>query len=505
MGAVKGWPPQILTKVPPADVKRGSGDHVIDFIEQLCPQVKDSVGGRAGEPLILRPWQKQLLRQLFARRKDGKLRHRSGLILLPRKSGKSALGSGIALYGLLLGGRGSEVYSAATDREQARIVFNTAKAMVEMSPELASQVKVYRDAIEVPDTGSVYRVLSSDSSRQEGLSPTLTVVDELHAQPNRRLYDVLSLAMAARPEAMMLSISTPGVKSDSSGQDSVCYALWQYGKRVAEGEEDDPSFFMAHWGAPEDADYRDPKVWKSANPGFGDLQDPEDFESAVKRTPEAEFRTKRLGTWVNAQTAWLPSGAWSGLEHAEPPGPDVPVVVGFDGSFANDSTALVGCTIEDTPRVWLIKAWERPPGEREEWRVPIGEVEHEVFSLAGRYNLVELACDPYRWSRELENWAAAGLPVTEYATASAARTVPATAKFYDAVLSGGIRHDHNPTLARHLDNCIVRTDRLGPRVTKEHKNSPRKIDAAVCALIAFDRATARREEPAPPPEVAFFA
>ncbi len=503
--AVRGWPPLHLTKVPPADVKRGDGDLVIDFIEQLCPQVKDSVGGRAGEPLVLRPWQKNLLRHLFARTKSGMLRHRSSLILLPRKSGKSALGSGIALHGLLMSGNGSEVYSAASDRDQARIVFGMAKSMVEMSPELLSQVKLYRDAIEVPDTGSVYRVLSADAWRQEGLSPNLILFDELHAQPNRQLYDVLSLAMAARKEPMLIGISTPGVKSDNTGQDSVCYALWQYGRRIASGEEKDDSFFMAHWGAPEDADYRDPKVWRKANPGYGDLQDPADFESAVKRTPEAEFRTKRLGTWVNAQTAWLPSGSWSSLPLAEPPTDDTPVVVGFDGSFANDSTALVGCTIEDTPRIWLIKAWEKPPGSRDEWRVPIGEVEHEVLSLAGRYNLTELVCDPYRWSREMESWAAAGLPVVEYATASAARTVPATAKFYDAVLAGGIEHDHDPTLARHLDNCIVRTDRLGPRVTKEHKNSPRKIDAAVCALIAFDRATARREEPQRPPEVAFYA
>jgi len=499
-----GWPPRILTPVPVEDIARGDGELVTEFIEALCPQVKDSVGGRAGEPLLLRDWQKQLVGNVFARRPDGRLRHRSSLVLLPRKSGKSALGSGIALYSLMMSGQGAEVYSAASDREQARIVFGAAKAMIESSPELRANTKLFRDAIEVPETGSVYRVLSSDSSRQEGLSPNLVVFDELHAQPNRRMYDVLSLAMGARPEAMLLAITTPGVKSDSSGQDSVAYALWQYGKRVADGEADDDSFFMAHWGAPEDANYRDPEVWRAANPGYGDLQDVDDFESAMKRTPEAEFRTKRLGTWVNAQTAWLPSGAWDTLPETVAPVDDTPVVVGFDGSFSNDSTALVGCTIEDVPRMWLIKAWERPPGARDDWRVPIGEVEHEVLSLPSRWNVVEIACDPYRWSREIESWAAAGLPVTEFVTSSPARMVPATAKFYDAVTGEGVTHDHDPLLARHLNNCVVRTDRLGPRITKEHKMSPRKIDAGVCAVIAFDRATARRENPATPPKVAFY-
>jgi phage terminase large subunit-like protein len=173
------------------------------------------------------------------------------------------------------------------------------------------------------------------------------------------------------------------------------------------------------------------------------------------------------------------------------------VVVGFDGSFSNDSTCLVGCTVEPKPRIFLIKAWEKQPTDTEDWRVPISEVDAEVMSLRGRYNVVEIACDPYRWAREMESWAEAGLPIVEYNSSSPARMVPATAKFFDAVTSDGIAHDHHPTLARHIDNCAIRTDRLGPRIVKEHRGSPRKIDAAVCAVLAFDRATATREPALP--------
>jgi phage terminase large subunit-like protein len=346
---VKGWPPAILTPVKPADIKRGDGDHVAEFIETFCVQVKDSVGGRAGEPLALRPWQHKLMGALFARRADTRLKHKTAIVGLARKNGKSALGSGIALHGLFMGPRGGEVYSCAADREQARIVFGTARSMVEQSPDLSERAKLYRDAIEIPGTGSVYRVLSSEAFTKEGLSPTLVIYDELHAAPNRELWDVMTLAQAARYDALTLAITTAGVRTDSTGQDSVAYTLYQYAQKVAAGEVDDPSFFAAWWQASPDCDHRDPVNWKIANPGFGDIQDPEDFESAVKRTPEAEFRTKRTNVFVNAQQAWLPHGAWEDLPTCDAPEDGVRCVLGVDGSFSGDASAIVGVTIEDSP------------------------------------------------------------------------------------------------------------------------------------------------------------
>lgn len=499
----KSWPPALLTPVPLADRRRGDGLIAVDFIEALCPQVKDSIGGSAGEPLVLRPWQRSLMAHLFARRPDGRYRHRTALVGLARKNGKSALGSGIALYGLLMGPKGGEVYSCAADRDQARIVFGSARAMVEASPELTAQTKLYRDAIEVPSTGSVYRVLSAEAFTKEGLSPTLTIYDELHAAPNDELWNVMTLAQGARVSPMTIGITTAGVRTDSTGRDSTCYRMYQYGQRVASGEIDDPTFFLAWWQGSPDADYRLPRSWPPANPGLGDLLDVEDMTSSAKRTPESEFRTKRLNLWVNAARAWLPSGEWAALPQSDPVDRDTPVVVFFDGSFSNDSTALVGCTVEDTPRIFMIRVWEKPAGAGQEWRVPIAEVDAEVLSLSSRYNVREIACDPFRWAREMESWAAAGLPIVEYNCSSPARMVPATAKFYDAVLSRGIAHDHDPTIARHVDNCIVKVDRLGPRIVKEHKDSPRKIDAAVCAVGAFDRATSAQAPAAPMPFVIF--
>lgn len=504
MGDVQGWPPALLTPVPAVDVDRGDGELAVDFVQALCVQVKDSVGGRAGEPMRLRPWQRELLRHMYARRDDGRFRSRLNLVMLPRKSGKSALASSLALYDLYMGPNGGEVYSCAVDKDQARIVFASAKSMLERSPELLAQAKVFRDAIVVPSTGSVYRVLSSDAVRKEGLSPTSVHYDELHGAPTRELFDVMSLAMAARIDARFTAWSTAGTKADQTGQDSICYSLWQYGQRIAKGEVDDASFFMAWWGASESANHRDPDVWRAANPAFGDLQDPEDFDSAIRRTPEAEFRTKRLNTWTSSQTAWLPAGVWDALDiaAAPPDGDDVEVVLGFDGSFSGDASVVVGVTLEESPRVFMVRAWEKQPTDRDEWRVDIGEVEQTIVEACGRWRVVEVACDPFRWQRSIEALAAAGVPVIEYASTSPARMVPATAKFYDAVTSGRIQHDGDPLLARHLGNCVLRVDQKGPRIVKEHRGSPRKIDAAVSAVMAFDRATMVREQaPVPVPAI----
>lgn len=501
---IKGWPPAILTPVKPADIKRGDGEHVAEFIESFCVQVKDSVGGNAGQPLLLRPWQRKLLGSMFARRADNRYLHKTALVGLARKNGKSALGSGIALHGLFMGPRGGEVYSIAAEKEQARIVFGTAKQMVENAPELRERAKLYRDAIEIPGTGSVYRVLSAESYSKEGLSPTLVVADEVHAMPNRELWDVMTLAQAARYDALTLGITTAGVRTDSTGQDSIAYNLYQYAQLVASGEVDDASFFAAWWQAPPDCDHRDPVNWKIANPGFGDIQDPEDFESAVKRTPEAEFRTKRTNVFVNAQHAWLPNGVWDALPTCEVPADGTRCILGVDGSFSGDASAIVGVTIEDTPRVWLVGIWEKQPGDRDDWRVDISEVEAAVMQACGRWDVVEVAFDPFRWQRSMDALAASGVPIVEYASSSPARMVPACSKFYDAVTGGLMSHDASPVLARHIENTAIKIDRLGPRIVKEHRGSPRKIDAAVCAVMAFDRATFAREAAPEPLVPAFF-
>jgi phage terminase large subunit-like protein len=484
-----------LTPVPAEALEKGEGQLVIDFAEAFGIITKDSIAGRAGTQMRLRDWQKDLIRHVFASDGEG-YRQRTNLILMPRKNGKSALGSLFGVYSLVLGARGAEVYSVAAEKEQARIVFADAKKMIEASPDLTEMTKLYRDAIELPATGSVYRVLSAEAYSKEGLNPSAVIFDELHAQPNRELFDVMSLAQGSRGRfSTLIAISTAGVKAGSDGKDSICYSLYQYGQRVARGETVDPTFFMAAWEAPPESDHRDPETWRLANPGFGDICDADDFASAVLRTPEPEFRTKRCNQWVSSAVGWLPTGTWEACE-SELDLTDKDYVIGFDGSFSGDSTVLVGATLEDEPQVFMIKAWEKDLSIHDDtWRVDILEVENTIRDFVrDNPRVKEIVCDPYRWQRSMEVLADEGYPIVEYPSTNARRMVPACAKFFDAVVDKRLKHDGNPLLARHLSNAVVKVDNLGPRIVKENRNSSRRIDAAVAAVIAVDRALSSRIE-----------
>ncbi len=494
------WPPRWLTPVPEDDLLRADGKvftgaQTVWFGETHCRVTKDSIAAPAGSLLAFRGWQRQLMVHVLARRPDGWLRHRQGLIGVARKNGKSSVGSVLGLGGLILGPQGGEVYSCAADKEQARIVFGMARRMVELDPELSRLVKTYRDVIEFPDTGSVYRVLSAEAYTKEGLNPHLVIFDEVHAQPNRELWDVMALAQGARREPLMLGITTAGVKSDATGKDSLCYGLYQYGKRVASGEIEDPTFFFAWW-EPADpaADHRLESTWREANPGYDDLVAAEDFRAAVGKTPEAEFRTKRCNQWVSTSDAWLPAGAWDAchLDRDIPNGADV--VLAFDGSFSNDSTALVAVADGPIPHLDVVACWERPVASGNEWRVPIAQVEDAIREACRRWQVREIVCDPFRWARTYQVLEDEGLPVVEFPQ-SPARMVPATQRFYEAVINRGLTHAGDPRLARHLSNCVLKVDQRGSRLAKDARNSPRKIDLAVAAVMALDRASQAVEPP----------
>ena len=497
--APEPWPPRWLSPVSADAVDAGDGAEACKFIDAYGKVVKDSLGGSTGSDLVLRDWQRSLTSHLLARRPDGRYLHRQALIGIARKNGKSGWLQEIGKWGLFLGPAGGEVYSCAGDLDQARIVFNAAKRSIEMCPDLLEHVKLYRDAIEVPGTGSIWRVLSAEAYTKEGLNPHLVLFDEVHVQPNRELWDVMALSQGSRPEPLMVGITTAGVRTDSLGADSLCYALYQYGKQVAAGEVDDPQFFFAWWEPElaEKADHTDPSVWAEANPALGDLVGVEDFESAVKRTPESEYRTKRTNIFVVGKDTALPHGAW---DRCADPGRDVasdePVVLFVDGSWAGDCTAIVGATMGPTPHLFRVGLWERPADDQH-WRVPIADVSEAIFEALRTWSVVEVDFDPFRWQHTMSVLEDEGVPVVEYNTAQPARIVPAWKAFYDAVMDGTLTHDGDPALARHIENMVLRVDNKGARPVKEQKSSQRHIDLGICAICAHDRARLAEQDEAP--------
>lgn len=488
--------PLIETPVPKADVKRGDGETVCEFTEKFCRLTKDGIAARAGELIHLRPFQRDLYSKVYARRPDGHFRHREALIGLPRKNSKSALGSSLGLYGLLMSGEGAEVYSCAADKDQAKIVFGVAKEMVKKDENLSELINCYRDVLEVPATGSIYKALSSEAFSKEGLNASLVVYDELHAAPNDELYYVMSLGSGARRDPLLVAITTAGVKYDTSGQESICYRRYQYGKKVASGEVDDSSFYFVWYGAPDGCDHTDPAVWEAANPGYGDFLDPDDFRASLGRVHENEFRTKRLNQWVNTAQAWLPAGAWPSCRYdGDFVVPSRGVVLGFDGSKNGDCTVLVAITIEAEPKIKVLGFWEKPD-DVSEWRVPRAEVKDAIRQACRDYDVREVAWDEYLWLDAAEELEEEGIPVVIFPQ-NLSRMAPATQRFYEMVTTRKLRHDGDKRLARHLDNAQLKVDSRGSRLQKDARNSPRKIDLAVASVMALDRAAYWLTEAAP--------
>jgi len=201
---------------------------------------------------------------------------------------------------------------------------------------------------------------------------------------------------------------------------------------------------------------------------------------------------------VSSQQAWLPTGAWEGLAEEEVEiSADEEYVLGFDGSYANDSTAICAVTIpegDEKPKVKLIKVWEKDFGvDDDSWRVKIDEVKNTIIEYVQENPLCrEIACDPYRWAQMMQELQELEYPIVEYKTNLLSLMIPATQKVFEAVTEKKFVHDGDPVLARHVDNCVVKVDAKGQRVTKESSTSKKKIDAAISFIIAYDRATQGR-------------
>lgn len=476
------------------------GPRLREFATRFC---RHTTGPDEGQLIELRPWQAKVIDEIFALRPDGLCdsasdgqkslwKYRQALVILPRKCGKSELGSIIALYGLVAcKERGAQIYAAAGSKDQARIVFGAAKAMVLADPLLSERCLVQRNQILNKQTGSVFRVVSSDAKLQHGLNPLLTICDETWGWPNGELAEALLSGSGARPQSLLIHITTPG-----SGQTGYLWDLVQHGKRVQSGEVEDPTFYM-HWNEPDPAaDHRDPNTWAKYHPAYGDWVSADFLQSQLQQLPESEFRRLHLAAWTAAREAWLPWGAWQSLGDSASEGrksraeiqDGETVLLGVDAAYSGDSTGIVAATPDG--RIAVLGHWETDgtPG----WRTPFSEVRQTLLDASKRFNVVEIACDPYWLSALMQELAELGLPMVEFRTNSMALMVPAVKKFFDGVMDAQLSHDDNPALARHLDNCRIKTDKYGTRITKEAPNSPNKIDLAVCAVIAWDRASRYR-------------
>jgi phage terminase large subunit-like protein len=479
LGAAMRAGPKAAITAAPLDLSwlpKSGGARVIAFIERY---VMVTTGKGALEPMKLMVWQKDLLHGLFSRPRPWQ-----ALVSIARGNGKSTLSAAIAVYGLFadpdVEGSASVLCLASTER-QARIVWGIARRMIELNPELHEQVQVFQDRVYVPETDSTLEPMPAIADALQGYNPSLAVVDELHVvAPD--VWAAMLLAGGKRKQSLVLSVSTP-----AGDQTGAMWRLVELGRRGV-----DASLYFREYAAPEDCAIDDENMWPLANPamtGRGAFLNAAGIRNSLGKTSEANFRRYRLGQWAQADEAWMPRPMWDACADIEAYIEDgAEVVLGFDGSISGDATALVVCSIATTPHVDVAGLWERPEDASPDWRVSEVVVENTIRQACERWSVKEIVADTYLWRGMLDRLEADGFPVVEFPQ-SAARMAPATSKLYDAVAEKQLTHSGDPRLARHISNAIAKAEARGVRLVKEHKKSTRRIDLAIAAVMAHDRAS----------------
>jgi phage terminase large subunit-like protein len=473
------------------DAMESKGDEVCDFIETFL----SLNASHFGMPFEVLPFQRDIINDIYQVDENGKRKHRTYLLGLSRKSAKSTLMAACGLYHLIAdkADKSPLVIGAAASRDQARLIFQMARDMVSLSPDLSEVCTVYRSEIKCHLNNGTFKVVSADAGLQMGLNPSCILIDEFHVHKNMELYDALTLGSATRNEPLTLVISTAGYDLDSPLGE-----LYRYGRQVESGEVDDPSFGFTWWGVPDnlEVDQADPEVWRRYNPAFDHFMNHDEMESAQLRTHEAAFRRYRLNGWTAAETQWLPNGVFEGLTSERRLEPGERIVLGFDGAWQNDSTALVACSIDEPRHLEVIGLWEKPDGKHGMgWRTPTAEVMDTILEAFDRFTVVELAADPWKAEMMLQEIADRGHPVVEFSTNSTQRMTQATQLAYDAIIDGKITHDGNPALLRHFSNAQLKEDpKRGSRLTKDRRGSTKKIDLAISSIIALHRASFWRDQ-----------
>ena len=478
--------------------------------------LRHTKGEWMGQPFNLLPWQEKVIRDVFGwkRKKDGTRRFREVYVEVPRKNGKSELAAGVALYLLFMDGEpAAEIYSAAADEEQAAIVFQMAKTMVEMSDVLERRSEVYKRSIVVPATGSVYRVLSSEAYTKHGINAHGIVFDELHAQPNRELWDVLTTSTGARRQPLIWSITTAGWD-----RESICWEQHEYAERVLKGIVPDDAFYPVIFKAEDDDDWTDERAWAKANPSLGhtvklDYLRREAMKALQSPAYQNTFRRLHLNQWTAQAERWLPMEDW---DQCATPVDEKTLegrvcFGGLDLATTVDIAAFVlvfppekdGEPYWVVPRFWVPEenmeerarkdrvpypVWARrgyitaTPGEVIDFRRIVVDIEE----LGKQFRIKEIAFD--RWgaiqvSQELE---ARGFEMVQFGQGFRSMSPP-TKELLRLVKEKRLAHGGHPVLRWMADNLVVDTDAAG-NVKPNKKKSREKIDGMVALIMALDRA-----------------
>lgn len=507
--------------LPTSHYDKAKADRAVKFIENLC----HTKGKWAGKRFWLLPWQEQLIRDIFGIVKpDGYRQFRTAFVEICKKVGKSELAAAVALYLLYADNEPSaEVYGAAADRQQASIVFDVARQMVEMSPALLKRSKLMTATKRIVNYGNsgYYQVLSAEVGGKHGFSVSGLVFDEIHTQPNRQLYDVLTKGSSdARQNPLHFIITTAG-----TDRHSIAYELHTKAVDILEGRRVDPTFYPVVYGLKDDEDWEDEANWYKVNPSLGytvDIERLRDAYREAKQNPadEVTFKWLRLNMWVSSTVAWIPDAIFmkgnEEIDLAALEGRDC--YGGLDLSSTGDITALVLMfppRDEDEKYILLPFFWV--PEETIPQRVKAASVPYDIWEkqgyllstegnvihydfiekfindLAEKYHIVEIAVDRWNATQMIQNLEGDGFTMVPFGQGFASMSGP-TKDFYRLLMEGQIIHGGHPVLRWMAGNVVVDTDPAGNiKVTKA--KSKEKIDGIVAAIMALDRCIRNQTEP----------
>ena len=462
------------------------GFKVCNFIEKFIPITSSSHMGNIGDPVKLMDWQEEFFQALGEYKSGKTLRYRRALLTIPKKNGKSWLMSAYALAQMFLLPDNGVIVIVATTREQASLIFNEASKMAKKSPALKDrlQFRDHQKELINKKSGTKLKVYAADPDGLDGVIFDKCLIDEQHRHKRSEVYTILANSLT-KPNSQLISVTTAGDPRDQS----LLQSHYEYGKKLHHGETQDDTFLFRCWEA--SGHWEDPETWKSANPSFGQSIKLESLQSAyadaISTGSVSSFQRLRLNMWVATEDAWKVADTLrETADKSLSLNPGDEVILGFDGSYSGDSTAIVAVRCSDL-FIDVVGHWKPTKGNE----VKQVEVIDHLRDLCKTYKVKQIAADDSRWSYALSVLEDEGLPVLHYPQ-RATRIVPAITKFEQHVRDGAIKTNGNPVLIDHMSNCVMK---YSPQYQANEfdRNASRKNgkdnDAAVCAVMAFDLAT----------------